>query len=240
MAFDYRTPTLIAAASALAMTAVVPALAQDPAPATPAAPPAAEAPATPAAPAAEGAQPAAPAAAEPPAPPPTLPTTGDGAVITTLLDTVCEPLVRGGNIDQITKTAGMKLNKKTQLYVVQLAPKSPYQVGLEPLGSNKNVCTLRVQYAPGGESEDSIKQSLNVWRFLHKPQMFLHRNEQGASITGQNATTVTWDNRDNISQDGQMYGLVFRLVKNPDGSPVNRNFEQGVVQYTIRTAQQIG
>ena len=35
MAFTYRTPTLIAAASALAMSAVVPALAQDPAPATP-------------------------------------------------------------------------------------------------------------------------------------------------------------------------------------------------------------
>ena len=65
--------------------------------------------------------------------------------------------------------------------------------------------------------------------------MFLHRNEQGASVTGQTATTITWDNRANISEDGKMYGLIFRQVRNPDGSLINRNFDQGIVQYTIRS-----
>ena len=53
-------------------------------------------------------------------------------------------------------------------------------------------------------------------------------------LNGQTATTVTWDNRDNISNDGNMFGLVFRQERNPDGSLINRNFDQGVVQYTIR------
>ncbi|MDB5451483.1 MAG: hypothetical protein JWO33_61, partial [Caulobacteraceae bacterium] len=118
---------------------------------------------------------------------------------------------------------------------VALAPKSPYQVGLENPGTNPNVCTLRVQYAPGGDSEKQIRDSLNVWRFLHQPQLFLHRNEQAASVTGQQAVTITWDNRDNISNDGKMFGLVFRQEKKADGSQINKNFDQGVVQYTIRT-----
>jgi hypothetical protein len=241
-----RTSALIATASALALGAVLPALAQDPVTTTPPAPPAA-APATPTTPtppvAGEPAAPAAPAAPEaaaepppPPPPPPTLPTTGDAAVITTLLTNVCEPLVRGGNADQLAKANGLKLDKKSQTYVLPLAPKTPYQVALEQPGVNKNVCTLRVQYSPSGDSEKQIRDGLNVWRYLHSPQMFLHRNEQGASVTGQTATTITWDNRDNIANDGKMYGLVFRQVRNPDGSLINRNFDQGIVQYTIRSA----
>jgi hypothetical protein len=246
-----RTSALIATASALALGTVLPALAQDPVPATPPAPPATQAvppatppapsapdasatPATPAAPGAEAQPPV--AAAEPAPPPPTLPTTGDAAVITTLLTNVCEPLVRGGKVDQIAKANGLKLDKKSQTYVLPLQPKTPYQVMLEQPGVNKNVCTLRVQYSPSGETEKQIRDGLNVWRFLHSPQMFLHRNEQGASVTGQTATTITWDNRANISEDGKMYGLVFRQVRNPDGSLINRNFDQGIVQYTIRGA----
>jgi hypothetical protein len=246
-----RTSALIATASALALGAVLPALAQDPTPATPPAPPATQAapPAAPAAPAAPdgSATPAAPAApgaevqppqaaAEPPPPAPTLPTSGDAAVITTLLTNVCEPLVRGGQVDQIAKANGLKLDKKSQTYVLPLTPKTPYQVMLEQPGVNKNVCTLRVQYSPSGDSEKQIRDGLNVWRFLHTPQMFLHRNEQGASVTGQTATTITWDNRANIAEDGKMYGLIFRQVRNPDGSLINRNFDQGIVQYTIRSA----
>ena len=253
MSHVVRTSALIATASALALGAVLPALAQDPAPATPPAPPATQAappatPATPATPAAPGAPaapdgsatPAAPAspeaAAEAPPPAPTLPTSGDAAVITTLLTNVCEPLVRGGKVDQIAKANGLKLDKKSQTYVLPLTPKTPYQVMLEQPGVNKNVCTLRVQYSPSGESEKQIRDGLNVWRFLHSPQMFLHRNEQGASITGQTATTITWDNRANIAEDGKMYGLIFRQIRNPDGSLINRNFDQGIVQYTIRGA----
>ena len=244
MSHPLRTSALIAAASALALSAVVPALAQDPAPAQPPAPPAAPAapappaaPATPAAPDAAAAQPpAAPEAPPAPAePPPTLPTTGDGAVITSLLTNVCEPLVRGGKVDQIAKANGLKLDRKTNWYVIPLSPKTPYQVGLEGPGTNPNVCTLHIQYAPGGENEKQIRDSLNIWRFLHAPQLFLHRNEQAASITGQQAVTITWDNRDNISSDGKMFGLVFRQEKKADGSQINKNFDQGVVQYTIRT-----
>jgi len=260
-----RTSALIAAASALALGAIAPALAQEPAaptPPTPPAPPAA-APAAPATPAAPGAaapttaapdaaaaqnpaaaQPAAPVAPEPPAPPPPpppeLPTSGDGATVASILTNVCEPLVKGAKVDQLAKANGLKLDKKSQLYVLPLTPKTPYQIGLEDPGVNKNVCTLRIQYAQGGESEKQIRDTLNVWRYLHKPQMFLHRNEQAASITGHQAVTVTWDNRDNIAKDGEMYGLVFRQEKKPDGTSVGKNFDQGVVEFTVRTAASVG
>ena len=157
-----------------------------------------------------------------------------------MLTNVCEPLVRGAKVDQLAKANGLKLDRKSQLYIFPLSPKSPYQVGLENPGVNKNVCTLRIQYAQGGDSEKQIRDTLNVWRYLHKPQMFLHRNEQAASITGQQAVTVTWDNRDNIAKDGEMYGLVFRQEKKPDGTSINKTFDQGVVEFTVRTAQSVG
>jgi hypothetical protein len=290
-----RSAALIAAASALALSAVPPALAQEPSPtatppapptapatqapttSTPTAPPTAEAPAaaapaapttpdatatpgaaaTPgvAAPQAQAPQAQAPQAQAPAAagdqqqqaeaqaaaePPPTLPTTGDGAAVASILTNVCEPLVKGGKWDQLAKANGLKLDRKSQLYIIPLAPKTPYRIGLENPGVNANVCTLRVQYAQGGGSEKEIRDTLNIWRYLHKPQMFLHRNEQGASVNGRQAITVTWDNRDNIAKDGAMYGLVFRQEKKPDGSSIGKNFDQGVVEYTIRSAESVG
>src|SRR5579863_9375768 len=116
----------IAFASLLAATAFVSvAQAQTPTdqpatpPAAPAAPPATTPPATtpPAAPApdaaaAPAAAPAAPAAAPAAEAPPSLPTTGDGAAVISLIEKVCVPLVRGGNLDDIAKANAAALGLK--------------------------------------------------------------------------------------------------------------------------------
>ena len=42
---------------------------------------------------------------------------------------------------------------------------------------------VEVSAMPPKHSEKQIRDTLNVWRYLHKPQLFLHRNEQAASVT---------------------------------------------------------
>ena len=69
-----------------------------------------------------------------PAPPePSLPTTGDGAELAGVLSKVCVPLLRGGNIDQLAASAGMKKVKKRGVinYVTLLGGIKGYTVTLE-------------------------------------------------------------------------------------------------------------
>src|SRR5579862_3806973 len=109
--------TLIATAAvvsaAQAQTPAAPAAQPAPTTAAPAtsAPPAAAAPAATAAtpPAATTDTTTPPAAAEAA---PTLPTSGDGAVILTVIEKLCVPLVRGGKLDDLAKANGFKQNRR--------------------------------------------------------------------------------------------------------------------------------
>ena len=236
-----RPSTLIALSAVAALSAVLPAAAQqEPAPAQPAAPQAAPpAAATPPAPpsadppAAAAPAPPAAVAEEPPPPPPVLPTTGDGAVVTTLLSRICEPLVKGGNLDTLAKQAGLTMDRKLKKYVVGLSQK-PYQVVLEPQGSNnKNVCELRVQYAPGWDQP--ILESLNIWSFLHAPQLFTQRNDIGRTAVMQR-TTTTWDNRENEMHDGKRIGVLFSKVQQFDAKAPT-NIAEAIIRYSIRAPE---
>ena len=227
----------VLAAAALGSTA----FAQEPAATQPPAAPAAEV-QPPAAPAAEAAAPATPAApaeaqvaAAPPPPPPVLPTTGDGAVIVDVLNKICRPLVEGkGAFDQLAKGAGLTMNRRTQLWTKPLTAKTPFAIEMSaPSVANKNVCSVTVKYAPG--YDQPIVDAMNVWRFLHDPQLHLQRNEIGNFSTIQR-TTTTWDNWENQVIDGKMIGLILVQLNAPDGKPVNPNFDEALIQYSQRAA----
>src|SRR6202035_5138476 len=101
-----RTAVLasLIAASALVSMAEAQTPASPPAPAAQtAAPPAPPATAAPTAVAPASPDATAPAAAPAAEPPPSLPTGGNGAVILSVIEKVCVPLVRGGNLDDIAK-----------------------------------------------------------------------------------------------------------------------------------------
>ncbi len=194
-----------------------------PAPTAPAAPPAPDA-AAPAAPAAPATAEAAPAAPEP-----TLPTSGDGYEITQVLTSVCVPLVKGGNWEQLAQAAGMKKVRKNGVitYAKMLGADKNYSISLESPGSNKDVCSLTLNYAINGEKP--IISALNVWSYLHDPYMPVQRNDF-TPPTDYKRITNSWEYYDEHVSDG----LVFVQLKKPDGSPVNPKYDVATLLYSER------
>jgi hypothetical protein len=234
----------IALASLLATSVLVSAAqAQTPAPAAPATPPttATPAPAAPAAPATAApdaaAAPAAPAApaAEAAPPPPTVPNTGDGAVIISLIEKVCVPLVRGGNLDDIAKanaaTLGLKKNRRdgTWSMPLGLTPASKdYVINIVPPGSNKDVCRAEVHYAVN--EDKPIVNAVNIWAFLHQPELILQANYVAVDPDGVKRVRKSWEHLDATSSTA----VNFSTWTKPDDTSLNAKFSTGEIFYQER------
>lgn len=201
----------------------------DPAPA-PAAP-AAEAPAAtaplPPPPAGSTTSPTTQAAPDPAANP-TLPTAGDGAAVISVIDKLCVPLVRGGNFDQLAAAAGGKKNRRDGSYTIIMGAK-PYSITVAYPGSNANVCSLTLNYALG--QERPIITGLNIWAFLHDPELKLQRNDFVVGADSVKRITLSWE----YFTDKTSTGLVFVQLKKPDDSPLNAKFDQATLLYSERT-----
>ncbi len=217
---------VLAAGLATAAVAQVTAPVIAPAPAAPEVAPAI----APTAPAAMPAAPAAEPEVAPPAPPePTLPTTGDGAELAGILSKVCMPLLKGGNIDQLAASAGMKKVKKRGVinYVALLGGIKGYTVTLESQGSNKDVCSIIVNYAINGEKP--IIEALNIWSYLHDPFMAVQRNDYRPDAEYK-LITNSWE----YFNEHESQGLVFLQKKKPDGSPVSDKYDLATLLYSER------
>jgi hypothetical protein len=209
------------------------AAAPPPAPAQPAAPatPATPGPETPApagaapAPADATAAPA-PAPEQPPAPPtPVLPTSGDGYEVIQVLNTVCEPGVKGGDLDARAKAAGFK---KTRDGWVKVLGAKPFTIKLDFFSvANPNVCIMYLDYAAGGAQ--TIVDGLNAWAYLHEPFMRLYRNDE--YNTDLLRRTISWEH---VGENGASTGLVFVGEKKPDGSPVSKIGDHATLRFQIR------
>ena len=228
----------IALASLLATSVLVSAAqAQTPAPAAPAAPPttvttAPAAPAAPATPAPDAAAaPAAPAAEAAP-PPPTLPTTGDGAVILSLIEKVCVPLVRGGNLDDLVKqnpTLGLKKNRRDLTYVMPLDPTNKdTSITIFPVGSNKDVCRGEVHYTLN--QDKPIVSAVNIWSFLHQPELILQANYVSVNADGVKRVQKSWEHVDAASSTA----VNFTTWTKPDDSSLNAKYSTGEIFYQER------
>ena len=189
-------------------------------------------------PAPEAAAPAAaPAAAEPApaaAPAPAadektyvLPTTGAEGQIIDVINRVCKPLVKGGNLDQLAGGLGYKKNKREGTYVGALVDK-PYTLTIWPQGSNKDVCRLTLKY--GIDQEKPIIVGLNIFSYMHKPELLQQRNDF-VPATDFKRITNSWE----YFTDHESIGLVFLQLKKPDGSPVGKAWDEGEVLYSERT-----
>ena len=194
-----------------------------PAPTQPSAtPPAATTPA----PAAE--QPAAPPAAPEP-PPPALPTTGDGAVIINVLEKVCVPLVRGGNLDQLAPTVGAKKNRRDGTWQLPLGGASrDYTITILPPGSNKDVCQAEVHYAIGGDSD--IYKAINIWSFLHKPELLATANYVQTGPDNIKRVQRSWEHLESASSTA----VNFTTWKKPDDTSLNKGYDTGMLFYQER------
>lgn len=227
----------LALASLIALGAVSTAAAQEqPAPtAAPAAAPApaAQTPATPATPATPtDTLTATPAVAAPPAgqapeyvAPTRGPPTTDPVALQLLgvLDSVCKPAVVGGDFQALVKAAGLK--KKKEQWVKDIG--KPYLIAIDNPGSNKNVCTVTIQYAQGDAQAQALANALHDWAtWENKPQLRLIRND--LTVSDVKRLTVSWDD---AWADGHA-GLVYMRLKKLDDSSIGKNYEQAQILYS--------
>ncbi len=230
----------LALASLIALGAVsTAAVAQEqtaPAPATPApAPAAAPAPApadqaAPAAPADQAAPPVAAPTAGAPAETYTAPVRGPKTTdpvtlrLLDVLDKVCKPQVAGGDFAQLVKDYGLK--KKKEQWVLDLG--KPYNITLDNPGSNKNVCTVTIDYAQTPEQAQELANGLHDWAtWENSPQLRLIRNDQTVG-SDYRRFTVSWDD----AWAGGHAGLVYMRLKKLDETSVGKNFERAQILYS--------
>jgi hypothetical protein len=229
----------LALASLIAFGAVTTAVAQEqtaaPAPAAaPAqAPAAAPAPAgqTAPAPADQAAPPvAAPVAGAAPAETYTAPVRGPRTTdplsvrLMDVLDKVCKPSVAGGDFAQLVKDYGFK--KKKEQWV--LALEKPYNITLDNPGSNKNVCTITIDYSQTPEQAQELANALHDYAtWENSPQLRLIRNDQTVA-SDYRRFTVSWDD----AWAGGHAGLVFMRLKKTDETSVGKNFERAQILYS--------
>lgn len=189
------------------------------------------APVTTAPPSADAMAPAAPPAApEAPAePPPTLPTEGFGADVLSILTRVCVPSVSQNQpIDDLAKAIGMRQNRRDKSWSMTLQER-PYTITVLPRGANTNVCNVNITYPIGGQRP--IVNALNVWSFLHDPELVMQRNDFVVGADGVKRVTLSWEHYN--AQEST--GLVFVQLKKPDDSPLERNYDQATLLYSERT-----
>ena len=233
----------LALATLIALGAVSTAVAQEqPAPTAPVAPTAAPAtapaapmtmPMAPAqAPAAAPADQAVPPVAAPPAgtepayvapvrPPPS--TDPFSLQLLGLMDSVCKPAVAGGDLPALAKAAGMK--KKKEQWVADAG--KPYQIAIDNPGSNKNVCTVTIQYAQGDAQAQALANALHDWAtWENKPQLRLIRND--LTVSDVKRLTVSWDD---AWADGHA-GLVYMRLKKLDDSAIGKDYERAQILYS--------
>jgi len=225
LAAQAQQPPAAAPAAPPATTAAPPTTAPAPAATAPVTP--APGAAAPAAPAPTQAAPAAPAA-EPAPPPPTVPTTGDGAVVISVLEKICVPAVRGQSLDALAKSAGLKNNKRDGTWTLPLGGDKTYVVIVQSQGSNKDVCQAEVRYAVG--QEDAIVKALNIWSFLHDPELILQANYVAVDADGLKRVRKSWE-------DLQLHSSIavnFTTERKPDGTPVNPRYDVGRLYYQER------
>jgi len=214
VAQEQTAPAPAAVPAAAPAQTPVPAPAADPA--APATDPAAQA--APAAPAAE----APPAYVEPTRPPPT--TDPVAMKLLGVLDNICKPAVVGGDFQALVKAAGLK--KKKEQWFLDLG--KPYQLYLDNPGSNKNVCTITIEYAQGDAQAQALANALHDWgTWENSPQLRLIRNDQTVGSDFRRFT-VSWD--DNWA--GGHAGLVYMRLKKLDETSVGKNFERAQVLYS--------
>lgn len=229
--------SLIAPVIALGGAVSTTAVAQEttaPAPAAAPAPAPAPAPADQAAPAAAPTDQAAPPVAAPAAGAPAEtytapvrgPKTTDPVTLKLLdvLDKVCKPQVAGGDFAQLTKDYGFKKKKEQQ--VLDLG--KPYNITLDNPGSNKNVCTVTIDYAQTPEQAQELANGLHDWAtWENSPQLRLIRNDQTVGSDFRRFT-VSWDD----AWAGGHAGLVYMRLKKLDESSVGKNFERAQILYS--------
>jgi hypothetical protein len=141
-----------------------------------------------------------------------------------VLDKVCKPSVAGGDFAQLVKDYGFKKKKEQWVFALE----KPYNITLDNPGSNKNVCTVTIDYAQTPEQAQELANALHDWAtWENSPQLRLIRNDQTVGSDFRRFT-VSWDD----AWAGGHAGLVYMRLKKLDETSVGKNFERAQILYS--------
>jgi hypothetical protein len=197
---------LLALVAAGAISSV--AIAQDapapqPAPPEPAPAPDAAAPAPPAPDAAPAPAPEAPPA--PPPEPPRTPTDATSLAVLNVLERICLPLAKGGDLPSLAKPLGFKMKK--DLWVQQYA--KGYTISVHPVGSNPGVCNVDIDHPIDGVKDVII--DLHNWAMGR--DWTLYRNDK--YVTDLERSTRSWEKNTDTSQEAVVLVTVRKIGDKP-------------------------
>ena len=161
----------------------------------------------------------------PPPPPPAPPTDPAAIGVLSALDTVCVPLVNGGDIAKLAKAAGFR--KSGDSYVLK---QKTYQLTLEPLGSNPNQCHLDIGHPIDPEAPGKpIVVALHDWAAVTRG-WDLYRNDKNV-LGSQELTTRSWEH----DEGGKHLALVITTFRKADGAPSRNNADTSQMIYGLGT-----
>jgi hypothetical protein len=150
-------------------------------------------------------------------------------VIINVLEKVCVPLVRGGNLDQLApQLPGMRKNRRDNSWTMPLGGSRDYTLTILPQGVNKDVCLSEVHYAIG--QYGPIVKAVNVWSFLHKPELILQANYVAVDPDGVKRVRKSWEHLESNSSTA----VNFTTWRKPNDTPLNRNYDTGELYYQER------
>jgi hypothetical protein len=149
-------------------------------------------------------------------------------MVLNVLERVCVPLVRGGNLDQLAASVGMRKNRRDGTWSMGLGGGRDYTISVQPPGVNKDVCQAEVHYAVGQDAP--IVKAINVWSFLHRPELILQANYVAVDPDGVKRVRKSWEHLETNASTA----VNFTTWRKPDDSPLNRNYETGMLFYQER------
>jgi hypothetical protein len=93
---------------------------------------------------------------------------------------------------------------------------------------NKDVCQAEVHFAVGQDAP--IVKAINIWSFLHKPELILQANYVAVDADGVKRVRKSWEHLESNSSTA----VNFTTWRKPDDSSLNRNYDTGILYYQER------
>jgi hypothetical protein len=166
--------------------------------------------------------PTAPETPPAPPPPPAPPTDPTAVAVLSALESVCIPLVDGGDINKLAKADGFR--KTGDNFVMR---QKTFQLTLLAQGSNPGQCHVDIVHPVDPEAPAKpIVVALHNWAAVSR-NWSLYRNDKNV-VAGQEYTTRSWE----VDADGKHSALVLTTIRKGDGTPAGHGADTSEMLYS--------
>jgi hypothetical protein len=151
------------------------------------------------------------------------PPSGIGASVAQVIDKACLPLIHGQNIKTVAQAVGLK--RSHDAWILPLAGGVEQITLSPPTTANPDVCTLNLSYEVDGTK--ALVDTLSGWAAAQTPPLAAG---DAAYQLSPGVTSWTWTSDTAEAHEA----LVFNAQRTPDGKPLGRNADLGVILFHWR------